>query len=59
MSIWMAPDDYPELTTVTFSGLVHGISEEVSADPAQAVRDIAEEVTGKEFPAPEKRIGFY
>jgi hypothetical protein len=57
MSIWMAPDDYPELTTVTFSGLVHSISEEVSADPAQAVRDIAEEVTGKEFPA--RRIGFY
>jgi septum formation inhibitor-activating ATPase MinD len=53
---WMIPDDY-EYAQATFNGSAHSISEEVSADPAQAVRDIAEEVTGKEFPA--RRIGFY
>jgi hypothetical protein len=55
---WMIPDDY-EYPQATFSGSAHSVSSDKEDDPAASVRKIAEEVTGKEFPAPTKSIGFY
>lgn len=56
---WLAPDDWED-GNGTFSGSAHSVSGDCpDDDAAEQVRKIAEEVTGKQFPAPTKRIGFY
>lgn len=55
---WFAPDDYAMDPPIVF-GAGHSVSSDGPAeDPADSVRRVAEEVTGKEFPIAPRRIGF-
>lgn len=56
---WYPPDDHaPE--PLPFSGAAHSVSGDVpQQDPAERVRQVAEEVARKPMPrAPVRRIGF-
>lgn len=57
---WEAPNDYA-YDNGTFNGSAHSVSSETApSDPAEAVRKVVEEVTGKPLPVkPAVRIGFY
>lgn len=56
---WFPPDDLA-LEPQTFQGSGHSVSNEPPpADPAERVREVAEEVAGKPMPRPQpRRIGF-
>ena len=52
-------DYYERAQPLYMTGTGHAVSSETDADdPAEQVRRIAEEVTGKEFAPPKRRMGF-